>query len=77
MLTGQNAWARSVSEKQAVPKSLRDLVLKNDRPCPVARWPGDVAAYISRTVPARERSLDGFVLLSRSLKYLLQDENGI
>ena len=77
VLTGQNAWARSVTEKQTVPKSLTDLVLKNDRPCPEVRWSGDVVAYTSRTVPARERSLDSFVLLSRSLKYLLQDENGI
>ena len=77
VLTGQNARARSVTEKQTVPKSLTDLVLKNDRPCPVVRWSGDVVAYNSRTVPARERSLDSFVLLPRFLKYLLQDENGI
>ena len=74
---GHKAWTRSVAEKQAVPKSLRELVLKNDRPCPEVRWSGDVVAYISRTVPARESSLDRFDLLPRFLKYLLQDENGI
>ncbi len=37
VLPGHKAWARSVAEKQTVPKSLTDLTPKNDRPCPVIR----------------------------------------
>ena len=75
-------WARFVLGRQTLPTESASQVLPGHK-----AWARSVAKkqtvpqmftdLVHTTVPARESSLDSFVLLSRSLKCFFQDENGI